>query len=126
MLDALKKKIFNDFAVSEDSNKPLDFEHPPQNVVDIYNQIEKNFAECQASVFVNHTRVERPLWDLPVSHFRIITTIFEDIAYAIRGVFPHSDEVQLVSLFVNLRRYILAVTSRTSVPNDSTAELGKK
>ena len=107
-------------------NEPLDFDKPPQNILEIYNLIEKNFAECQASVFVGNTRLEMPLWDLPVSHFRIITAIFEDIAYAIRGVFPVSDEGKLVSLFVKLRKYILAVTSRTSVPDHNTAELGKE
>lgn len=122
LLDALKKKIFVDFATS-DSHV---FDKPPKEVLEIYNRIEKNFADCQTSVFVGNTRLDRPLWDLPVSHFRIITAIFEDIAYAIRGVFPRDEEEQIVSMFVKLRRYILSVTSRTSVPNPSTAILGQR
>ncbi len=75
-------------------------------------------------MYVDDSRLTRPLWALPLSHMRITTAIVETLPYALRGIWPSAVENKLIKLFVQLRDFVLEVTPHTHVPTASTEALG--
>jgi hypothetical protein len=115
IIEALEAKIVVHFG-SGNSNVAA--------VKQIRDRIARQFAKCQEEVYVGHSRLTAPLWELPRSRMRIVSAIFEDLPYAVRGIFPREVEQPLVAMLVNLRKYIAEIISPKCIPTDRTVQRG--